>query len=104
MDWKEFGGLETMSWSLEEQETTVTVSRADDNVRIWSAIGKHITRMEKHPSFTKVSEQVIDGHKTATFTIPASDWNPATGAKRRRVLTGEQKKALADRLKEARNG
>ena len=37
------------------------------------------------------------------FRVQAKKWSPLTGVKRERNLTDEQRKALADRLRETRN-
>ena len=34
-----------------------------------------------------------------TFTIADTDWNPATGGRRRREMTDEQREALAERAR-----
>lgn len=85
-----------------ERETVATGTAADELVTISSAQRSHITRLRKHPRFTEVSSEWVDGTECAVFTIPASEWNPATGGKRKSTLTDEQKKAAADRLRAAR--
>jgi hypothetical protein len=86
-----------------ERETTVTVCDDSDHVLIWTAIRKHITRLRKSPAFTEVRTGYYGSTEWAEFTIPADQWNPATGAKRRSSLTPEQRAAAADRLRAARS-
>lgn len=85
-----------------ERETTVTVTDADDQVRIWTAQRRHITRLRKNPAFAEVRSGLYGTTEWAEFTIPADQWNPASGAKRRSSLTPEQRQAAADRLRAAR--
>ena len=94
--------LSKFSLTPYERETTVNASDGDGVVRIWTAQRKHITRMRRHDSFTETATGYHGGTEWAEFTIPASDWNPASGAKRKRNLTDEQRQALADRLAKAR--
>ena len=94
--------LSKFSLTPYERETTVNASDGDQVVRIWTAQRKHITRMRRHDSFTETATGYHGGTEWAEFTIPASDWNPASGAKRKRNLTDEQRQALADRLAKAR--
>lgn len=82
-----------------ERETVATGTAADNEVVISSAQRKHITRLRKHPAFTEVSSEWIDGTEYVVFTIPASEWNPATGGKRKRVLTDEQRDELSQRMR-----
>lgn len=94
--------LSKFSLTPYERETTVNASDGDGVVRIWTAQRKHITRMRRHGSFAETATGYHGGTEWAEFTIPASDWNPASGAKRKRNLTDEQRQALADRLAKAR--
>ncbi|MBD3778498.1 MAG: hypothetical protein IE923_04435 [Micrococcales bacterium] len=91
-----------MSLHASERETTVTATDADDTVRIWTAQRRYIGRLRRHPAFTEVGTGVHDGSEWAEFTIPADQWNPATGAKRKSTLTDEQKRAAAQRLAASR--
>ena len=90
------------SLSSDERETVITVTDADQSVHIWTAQKRHITRMRKHDSFTETATGYHGTTEWASFTIPARDWNPASGAKRKRNLTDEQRQALADRLARSR--
>ena len=90
------------SLSAAERETTVTITDADDMVRIWTAQRRYLGRLRRHPSFTEVKSGTHGGTEWAEFTIPAAEWNPATGAKRKSNMTDEQKAALAERLRAVR--
>lgn len=86
-----------------ERETTVTVTDADDVVRLWSNRRKDITKLRKHPLATVVSEGIDQGTAWVEVEIPADKWNPVTGIKRAgRKLTDEQRQAMAERLRRAR--
>jgi hypothetical protein len=91
-----------VSLHASERETTVTTTDDDDTVRIWTAQRRHIGRMRRHAAFTEVGTGLTEGSEWAEFTIPADQWNPATGAKRKSSLTDEQKLASAERLARAR--
>ena len=86
---------------LYERETTITGTEADDTLQIWSCRRRHITAMRKHPAFTETETGTIPGTTTeyAKFTIADSDWNPASGGRRRREMTDEQRKELSDRAR-----
>lgn len=86
---------------LEERETTINGTEADDTLQIWSCRRRHITAMRKHPAFTEVESGIIPGTTTeyARFTIANPDWNPATGGRRRREMTDGQREALSERAR-----
>ena len=86
---------------LYERETTITGTDADDTIHIWSCRRRHITAMRKHPAFTETETGTIPGTTTefARFRIADSDWNPATGGRRRREMTDEQRAALSERAR-----
>lgn len=87
-------------WTDLERETVVTASAGDALTYIWTAQRAHITAMKKHPAFTLVNEGTNeDGQPWAFFSVPRADWNPATGGRRRRDMTDEQRQALSDRAK-----
>ena len=86
-----------------ERETTVVSTDVDDVVTIETAQRRYLTRLRKNPSFTEVAAGSYEGTEWARFTIPSRDWSPATGAKRKRNLTDEQREELRDRLANARN-
>lgn len=82
----------------DEQETTLTWAVTDEVVRIFTAVPKHINRLRKDDRATLVK----DYGDSAMFTVPASEFDPLKGFKRRRKpLTPEQRTALADRLKKS---
>jgi len=85
-----------------ERETVITVSDEDKLVHIWTAQRPVINRMQKHPSFTLLKAGTYEGSPWAEFTIPADQWNPVTGAKRRSNLTDEQRAAAAERMRQVR--
>lgn len=85
-----------------ERETTVVATDEDEIVRISSAQRRHITKMRRNPAFTEVRTGVHDGTEWAEFTIPADQWSPATGAKRKVNMTPEARAAAAARLSAAR--
>lgn len=84
-----------------ERETVAVGTAADEEVVISSSQRKHITKLRKHPAFTEVHSEMIGNTEYAVFTVPADDWNPATGGKRKRVMTEEQKRIAGERLQAA---
>lgn len=85
-----------------ERETVVTSTDGDSTVEIFTLQKRYLTRLRGNPAFTEVKSGSIEGQEWGLFSIPAADWNPASGAKRRRTLTEEQRQAAAERLKKAR--
>lgn len=91
------------SLSAEERETTVTSTDADPLVRIWTNQRRHLSRLRNNDAYTEIGSGFDGTTEWAEFTIHTTQWNPATGAKRKRKpLTEEQRAALADRLHDAR--
>lgn len=86
---------------LDERETTITGTEADDVLQIWSCRRRHITAMRKHPAFTETETGTIPGTTTeyAKFTIANADWNPASGGRRKRNMTDEQRAELSARAR-----
>lgn len=86
-----------------ERETVVNASDGDDLTRITTGQRRFITRLRKHPSFTEVRTWHEGSTEWAEFTIPASAWNPASGAKRKgSTMSEEQRQAAAERFRLAR--
>lgn len=89
----------------EERETTVVVGELDGMVRIQTSIRRHITKLRKHSRATEVRTVRVGSSEEVTFEIPAAEWNPVTGIKRKgHTLTEEQRAAAAVRLAKAREG
>jgi hypothetical protein len=85
--------------TLIEQETSVTAGRADDVVHVYSNVPKHLRRLRRDPRVTELQGDAEWGR----FTIPADQFDPLRGFKRApRVMTDEQRQAVADRLRKAR--
>ena len=84
-----------------ERETTINGTDADETIHIWSCRRRHITAMRKHPAFTETETGIIPGTTTeyAKFTVADADWNPATGGRRRREMTDEQRAELSARAR-----
>ena len=83
-----------------ERETVVNTSDGDDVVRVYTQQRKYIHRLLADHRFTLIGQGTHnDGIRWAEFTIPASDWNPLTGAKRRSGMTPEQRTRAADILR-----
>lgn len=81
----------------QERETVVTTTDAEETVRIWTMQRKHITKLSRHPSATLVASGEYDGSPWAEYSVPAKDWSPVTGIKRR--MSEKQKEAAAQRLR-----
>jgi hypothetical protein len=91
-----------MSLNPHERETTITLSDGDDLVHIYTAQRTVITQLRKRPAFTEIDAGEFEGSIWAEFTIPADQWSPATGVKRTRTLTDEQRATLTERLRSVR--
>lgn len=85
-----------------ERETVINASDGDDVIRIWTAQRRFITRLQRNPRVKQVGSGEHDGTPYYVFEVPASEWNPVSGVKRASRLTDEQKKATAERLRQAR--
>lgn len=87
--------------SMMEQETTVTVNRADEWVHIWTNIPKDARRLEKDSRVVKDSAnpEGIGGF----YRVPVDQFNVVGGLKRRvKPMTEEQRAAAAERLRSMR--
>ncbi|WP_029090077.1 hypothetical protein [Brevibacterium album] len=91
-----------MSLSAPERETVVSVSDADERVRIWTAQRRHINKLRKSPKAVEVASGQHDGSEWAAFEVDADQWSPASGIRRTRNLTDEQRAAARERLARAR--
>ena len=91
-----------MALTAPERETTIISTDGDDLVTIETAQRRYLTRLRKNPSFLEVAQGEFEGSEWARFTIPARDWNPASGAKRKRTLTDQQREELRQRFAKAR--
>lgn len=91
-----------MSLTPAERETTITSTDFDDKVRIWTCQRRYLTRLRRNPSFTQTKTGFFGTTEWAEFIIDANSWNPASGAKRSRNLSPEQRKQTAARLAAAR--
>ena len=91
-----------MALTAPERETTVISTDGDDLVTVETAQRRHITRLRKNARFLEVAQGEFEGSEWARFTIPARDWSPATGAKRKRNLTDEQREELRQRFAKSR--
>lgn len=85
--------------AMEEQETTVTHIRGEDIVYVWTANIVHLRALRKDERATVTD----DGGDWAMFSIPADQFDPLKGFKRKkREMTEEQSIAAAERMRKAR--
>lgn len=83
----------------DELETTITYTTASENVTVWTCRAPDYRRLSKDSRFCcTATGKYEDGTVWGEFTIPASQWNPVSGAKRKSNLTDEQKAAIAARF------
>jgi hypothetical protein len=82
-----------------ERETVITLNDEDATVHIWTAQRTVITALRKREAFTEVGSGTHGSSPWAAFTIPVDQWSPATGVKRSRNLSDEQREALAERMR-----
>ena len=85
-----------------ERETQVNYNDADDEVRIYTDVAKHIRRLRADARYTEIGSGHWGVTEWASFTCPAKGWTPTSGAKRTRVMTEEQRAEAAARLRGAR--
>ena len=85
-----------------ERETTIISNDEDDVIVIWTMQRRFISRMRKHPAFKETGSGYHGTSEWVEFQVPSKDWNPASGGKRKRDLTPEQRQAMADRLAQSR--
>ena len=85
-----------------ERETTIISNDEDDVIVIWTMQRRFISRMRKHPAFKETGSGYHGASEWVEFQVPSKDWNPASGGKRKRDLTPEQRQAMADRLAQSR--
>ena len=82
-----------------ERETTITSNDEDDVITFWTMQRRFISRMRKHPAFRETGSGFYGASEWVVFEVPAKEWNPATGGKRKRDITPEQRAAAADRMR-----
>ena len=91
--------------SLEEQETIITQSRADDYVSIYTSNSHDITFFKKDNRYTLVKEWFDPENgevEAAEFRLHKDKANIRKITKSTRNLTEEQRKASIERLQRAR--
>lgn len=89
--------------TLEEQETIITQNRADDYVSIYTSNTHDIRYFKSRKEFTLIKEwfDAETGEtEAASFTLPKDRANIRKIVKRENNLTDEQKKILADRMRQ----
>ena len=83
--------------SLAEQETTISVSRADEVVHVWSADPAHIAAFRRDD---RVREVGVDEWGGVSFEIPVEAWHPTKGMRvRRRPLSPEAREAAVEKMR-----
>lgn len=91
-----------MTLSLEERETHVYVSAVGDWVTIDTSILKDLRALSKDDRFERIGGGVKDGTPWGLFRVSAKDWNPVTGAKRKRNLSEAERAEIGERLARSR--
>lgn len=95
--------VETGNLTAPERETTITATDADELVTIWTAQKRYIGRLRRNKKFTETAHGWHGTTEWAQFTIPATEWNPVSGAKRATApLSEERRAAMVERLHKAR--
>lgn len=92
------------SLTLAERETTVTATEADEWVEIHTFQRRYMgALLRKLPN----SNMLVAKHEPGEYLhvrLPAHEWNPATGVKRKgKPLTPERRAELAEQLAKGRN-
>lgn len=84
--------------TMYEQETTVTSTRGDEWVFIYTANPFHIAKLDAEDRAEATSRSTDPDEPWANYRVRSSDWNPLGGFKRR--LSEEQRQALSERARE----
>lgn len=87
--------------TLDEQETIVNHTRTDSTVAIFTTNPAHMRRIRKDDRFTITREHCEDGVIVGLdATIPADQFNPLGGVKRRsKPLTDAQRAERAEAMR-----
>ena len=82
-----------------EQETSVAFTAEDEVVEIYTCIPKDLRALKKRDNATIVrSGEYKDGPECAVFHIPAKKFNIAMSVRSTRVMSDEDREAVAIRL------
>lgn len=83
--------------NADERETVIVLNDGNDEVRIWTCRRPDITALDRKDAFTCVERgRYDDGTEWATCTIPRPRFSIARAARGQRVLTDEQRAAMAE--------
>lgn len=88
--------------TMHEQETTVTSTRGDDYVYIYTANPWHIAKLDKDDRATVTSRSTDPEEPWANYRVATQHWNPLGGFKRR--LSDEQRAEMSRRAQERFGG
>lgn len=91
-----------MSLTAPERETVITATDEDPVVKIYTIQRKYITALKKKCPEYLHKEGMYGTTSWAEFHLPADKWSPASGVKRTRTMTDEQRRAVGERLAKGR--
>lgn len=89
----------------DEQETTVSWMRDDDMVSIWTSNRPHLDRLRKlanSDSSKEYVKEVSGGEDYGDFLVSARNFKLFSAIRKPRVMSEEQRRAAADRLRNVR--
>lgn len=89
------------SLTREEMETTITYTMADENVQIYSAIVRDISKMRKDPNYIEVKSSFVGGSEQAWFTCPVAKFRFTS--RKEMNLSDEERQRRRERLTSGRN-
>lgn len=85
---------------IDEQETTITLSRADNKVYLWTSNLPHLIRLRT--KLAGLVTEVAGGEDWGSFEIPVENFKLFSAIRRKRVMSDEQRQAVADRFAKSR--
>ena len=84
--------------TMHEQETTITSTRGDEWVYIFTANPFHIAKLDKDDRAICTNRSSDPDEPWANYKVPVKHWNPLGGFKRR--VSEEQRRAMSERARE----
>jgi hypothetical protein len=79
--------------TLDEQETTFTVGRTEDIVRIYTSDLRHVRRLRKLAATEDFIREVRGGDDWAEFEVDAQNVNPLLAIRKKRAVSEAQRAA-----------
>jgi len=84
--------------ALEEQETTVVLSRVDSVVRVWTSDARHLRKLQKLESSVDSVRKVAGGDDWGEFHVDVEFFHLFSALRRKRVVSESERQARSERL------